>query len=261
MSRVKIFFIFTAVLLFLLLLQLGQLVSLFAQEHCDPLLKKPADDKLGYSPREGRCEGRYVQATSTTLLLASLTESFENFDSNSDETLIVEWTALGNERVNLRAQGIRPRLYYRMDSVREPGSRSFKWPTSILKALEISRRDIGVVGWTRHSVGGIIRDIYVPLRIRQKENATQSNTYRVVLLPGRELTEVFYSLARVREDGYIGPFLKDGNELQYFYYPVWRAIEFEISVLGDQGIYYLEIGATLRSGAVVTVELWFYHHG
>ncbi len=261
MIRVKLFIIFSAVLLFLLLPQLGQLVSLFAQEHCDPLLQRPAGDMLGYGPREGRCEGRYLQATTTTLFLASLTESFENFDSNSGESLIIEWIAPGNESVHLRAQGIRPRLYYRMDSIREPGSRSFNWPTNILKALEISRRDIGVVGWTQHSVGGVTRDVYVPLRIRQEENVTQSHSYRVVLLPGSELTEVFYSLAPVQEDGHIGIFLMDGNELKYGYYPAKRAIEFEISVPGDQRIYYLEIGATLRSGAVVTIELWFYHHG
>lgn len=56
-------------------------------------------------------------------------------------------------------------------------------------------------------------------------------------------------------------FLRDGEALEYGYYPAERDITIPITGLEIPGVYYLEIGATLKGGGVTTVELWFYHLG
>lgn len=39
-----------------------------------------------------------------------------------------------------------------MDTVRPSGNTTYRWPIGILRALEISPRDLGVVGWARYSI-------------------------------------------------------------------------------------------------------------
>jgi len=263
MHYIKLFFNLFLVLSFLLLFQFGQLLPVYAAESpCDPNLPRKSGDQFGYQPRGDRCEGIYIfKPSSLILFIASFTESFEDYNLKSGEDLIVEWSVPKDQKVHLRAQGLKPRLYYRMDTVRNPGSTSYHWPIDILRALSIPRGDIGVVAWARYSMDGVGQDVYLPLQIGQKQRAVQSGSYRVVLWPGNELTEVFVSLATVKADGSPGNFIKDGEALNYGYYPAERGIEFEIPKPEKPGIYYLEIGATLRSGGVVTIENWFYHAG
>ena len=265
MNRFQRSFIFSIAPLFFLFSQLFQPLSGFAQDNpCDPNLVGSASDPLGYHLRHDRCEGRYVQDVASTILVtASLTEAFEDYDLKAGKELVVAWQAPQKQPVHLRAQGLRPRLYYRMDTVRPPGSVSFQWPTAILAALDIPRQDIGVIGWMSYALGGVAREVSLPLRISQKGNIPQARTYRVVLWPGRELTEVFISLAPVKADGAVGTFLpnQDGRPLKYGYYPAERGIEFDLPAPETPGVYYLEIGATLRSGGVITIENWFYHAG
>ena len=258
----KLFFNILFVLPFLLLFQFGHSLPVFAAENlCDPNLSRPSNDPLGYQLRDDRCEGRYDFERGGTIQIRSLTESFEDYNLKSSEDLIVEWGVPKEQKVHLRVQGLKPSVRYRMDTIRSPGSTSYRWPTDILRALNILRGDIGAVAWARYSMNEVSRDVYLSLRIRQKQQAVQSGTYRIVLWPDQELTEVFVSLATVKADGSPGNFIKDGEALNYGYYPAERGIEFEIPKPEKPGIYYLEIGATLRSGGVVTIENWFYHAG
>jgi hypothetical protein len=75
------------------------------------------------------------------------------------------------------------------------------------------------------------------------------------------LIEVFVSLAAIGVDGRPVSFLRDGEALEYGYYPAERDITIPITGLEIPGVYYLEIGAPLKGGGVTTVELWFYHRG
>jgi hypothetical protein len=239
----------------------GRAEQLHAQkDHCDPALSQTAGYHWGYQLRGDRCEGIYIQDVSgTTLMVASLTESFEDYDLDSGKELLVQWAAPGDGAPHLRAQGTRPRLYYRMDTARPPGSTEYSWPLDVLRAQGIPRQDIGVVGWTRCPVGGTERRVYLPLRIGQQSSPLRSDSYQLVLLPGRELTEVFVSLAPIGVDGEPASFLADGKALEYGYYPADRPIAIPIRTLQEPGVYYLEVGATLEDGGSATVELWFYH--
>lgn len=263
---------FNIVIVLVLLLSTAETVkpfSLFGKnessknlQNCDPNLEIPSGDTFGYRLRGERCEGRYIENVgSASLIIASLTSYFEEYDYDMDKDLVINWTSPVTEDIQLRAIGTRPRLFYRMDTVVKSGDNSFRWPTELLSGLEIMRTDIGVLGWTQYVIGGAKKKIYLPLRIRQKTVKTHSETYRFTLFPGRELTEVFISLAFLNKGGGIGTFLFDGMALGYGYYPAMRHIEFEITDLKNPGIHVLEIGATLRSGGSIETKVWFYHPG
>ena len=245
----------------MLILSFGLPIFIFAQTNpCDQNLYSDPTDPLGYRLRNDHCEGRYIQdVSSTMLLLASFTESFEDYDFNGLRPLVVEWTTIGDENIHLRAQGIRQNLYYRMDAICSAGRNNYRWPTDILSALKSSRNDIGVVGRTRYTLNGIEKELYVPLRIWQRAQPLSSREYRIVLLPGNELLNVFLTLALLGPDGVPVSFIQNGEDLGYGYYPAEYPICFTISNLNESGIYLLEVGATLKNGGSTVLEIWFYH--
>jgi hypothetical protein len=249
----------------IVLLDVGYLFELASgqENYCAPFLGQMSDNPLGYRMRGDRCEGIYIKEVgATTLLVASFMESSGGFDFKPDKALPIEWNRTPcNNAIRLRAIGLKRRLYYRMDTVRPPGSISYSWPSDVLAALNLQKKDIGIVGFTHCSVGKTEREVYVPLRIKRPVDAKRSDSYQIVLLPGVELSEVFITLAPVGSDGSPLAFLKKGEALKYGYYPAERGIEISISGLKASGIYYLEIGATLRGGGTSVIELWFFHPG
>jgi hypothetical protein len=228
---------------------------------CDPHLLQPTGNPYGYRQRGDRCEGVYIQQVSgAPLVIASWTEYFPDYDLRSKQPITIEWEGLhGAGGVRLRAQGLRRRLYYRMDTLRPSGSKSFAWPSDLLSALNISKKDVGIVGISRGLVGEVERDIYLPLRVGRSGKRARPGNYQLVLLPGVELKEVFISLAAL--NGSKRSVLLDGEPLGYGYYPAERPIEIPISGARTRGIYHLEVGATLKSGGASAAELWFYHPG
>jgi len=148
-----------------------------------------------------------------------------------------------------------------MDTLRPPHSQSFGWPVSLLAALEIPQHDLGILGWIQYRIGKTDHDVYVPLRITQIKDEKRSPIYTVTLLPGVELSEVYLSLATVGKDGIPETFLRDGEALAYNYYPADRRIDIPISGLNKPGLYYVEIGATLKTGGSTNLEFWLYHPG
>ncbi len=232
--------------------------------HCDPEFSSLADpdEPLGYRLRGDRCEGIHmIHAIVSPPFVASLTEFIEDYEVTAKDELILEWTAPTAVEVRLRAQGVSPNLYYHMDTVRPSSSSSYHWSTDILAEMNISKHDLGHLGWITASIGGIQRNIYLPLRIRQHKSSVSSQTYQVILMSDRELKEVYMSLAYVNSDGEINQFLLDGKPLDYRYYPAGRKIEFHISDLPTPGIYYVEIHTAIISGGWSREELWFYHAG
>lgn len=227
---------------------------------CDKQLEQQAYGAHGYRQRGDRCEGLYAKPVGgTTLWVASLTEYFEDFDAASGQQLIVDWSPPESSVVQLRADGIRRNLYYRMESRRLAGSDSYRWPSDVLAALKIRRDDIGIVGWTRYQLGGIERDVYVPLRISQQHPADQCSTTLVVLLPGVKLEEVSVSLASLDTDGQPVTWIRKDRPLGYGYYPAERPIKIPVTELAAPGVYYLGISAKLASGGFTALERWIYH--
>lgn len=236
-----------------------------AQESpCDAGLERRARGAHGYALRGERCEGIYVEEVGGTVLaIASFTDSFQSYDSTSGQTLIVEWTAPGGDSLWLRARGIRRDLYYQMDAVRSSGEGSYRWewPKDILVPQRIGRGSLGVVGWTRRTLGDLERDVFVPLRLTEQGEETGDGRYELVLFPGARLAEVYITLAAMDPNGQPRHFIRQDEPLQYGYYPAERPIRIPISDLHDPGIYYLGIGARLERGGSVALTHWIYHPG
>ena len=233
---------------------------LFGQSTCDPALPGIKEGGLGYRDRGDRCEGLYINPVSnTTLFVASFTEQFENYD-NTGTTILIEWDQPpANKEIHLRGQGIKPRLYYRMDAYKSGTNTFFAWPAGILTSLNIKRNDIGITGKVKLPVGKTERYVHLPLRIRKQGEAKRTGSYKLILMPGVQLTEIYISLASVGPDGNPQQFLRNDEALGYGYYPAERAVEIPIATPVNKGIYYLKLGAKIKSGGTKAIEFWFYN--
>lgn len=226
--------------------------------HCDPDLPVSTSNPLGYRLRGDRCEGVYVQEVSATPITVAAFGQFNVPDPPGGGPLRLEWTpaspAAGADGVRLRAYSVRPRTYYRMDSLQPAQATSFEWPTDVVAALKLAWSDIGIVATTRQKVGSALRDLYLPVRIGRPAPGRET-TYELLLVPGSELSELFVGLAPVRADGVPAP--TNPMPLGYGYYPAGRSIRVPIGPAGAPGTYFVEIGATLRGGGAVSHEIWF----
>jgi hypothetical protein len=229
------------------------------QNPCDPSLGYMSQNPMGYKLRGDRCEGLYIQpVSSSSLLVASFTSIYEDFDPNSLQTLSIDWSSPTQNPAQLRAYSLREKLYYRMDAAIPPGRTAYLWSGSVLNSLHLSKRDVGVVGFTDLRVGGNERTVYLPLRIHEKSQ-TSARGYQLIIVPGSELKEVFISLAKVDADGRPGAYIISDRPVSCGYCPAERGVPIDIPDPGAMGIYYLEIGATSRYGGPMTQQIWFYH--
>lgn len=225
---------------------------------CDASLIMSSGTPYGYRERGDRCEGLYVsEAAGTTLQVASLTQSFEHYDL-SVRDLQVTWRSPRNMKVYLRANGLQPKLYYRMDTVQSPGKTSYTWPAAILAGLRISREDLGVMGWIMQDIGGTESRVYLPLRIGNQPSPARSDSYSVVLVPGRPLSRVYVDLFPVKDDGHTGgSVLKQGLVHEYPYAARWP-VSISIPIPQVPGLYLLHFGADLVGGGVTTTQLFLH---
>jgi hypothetical protein len=225
-----------------------------ASEHCDRYLPVSRQDPFGYRMRGDRCEGVYVQqVASTPLVVASFGRLAIPDVLTANGALLVEWPPVAGE-VRLRAHSLKPRTYYRMDHRQKAGARSYRWPTDVLSALKLTRRDIGIVAFMEQKVGSSTREVYLPVRINMP--AARGAVYELVLVPGNELREVFVALSRVAADGKRSE-VSAAKPLRYGFYPAGRSIRIPVGPIARPGTYLLEIGATLRDGGAVSREVWF----
>lgn len=235
--------------------------SLVAQDSvCEPDLLTRAEGPLGYRLRGDRCEGLYARPVAgTSLYVISLTEYFEDFDPLAAEPLHVAWSAPDTGQLRLRAEGTERLLYYRMDAVSPPGSSQFEWPTGVLGAQRITRDSLGIVAWTNLPVGGVERDVYVPLSISQRTPPARCGEYVLLLWTGLRLREVYVTLGRADSSGAVVTLVRDNEPLSLGYYPAEWPIRVELNDLAESGIYLLKIAADTRDGATRSIEHWIYH--
>lgn len=230
------------------------------ENHCDPGLHQTSDSN-GYRLRGDRCEGIYIRDVGGSVLhVVSLSQWVEDFNPTIDKNLLLEWLSPANTNVRLRAYSLRHRLYYRMDSLRPAGQTSYQWSPNLLASFNLKKHELGLVAWMSQSIDSKNRDVYLPVKLTQQAPAGKAKGYNLTLVPGVELTEVFVSLAPLRPDGKPGAYIKKDVPLNWGYYPAERAVTIVIPELNSSGIYYLEIGATLRAGGSSTEQVWFYHH-
>jgi Protein of unknown function (DUF2442) len=232
--------------------------SLAAQSpHCDQDLNPAATNPLAYRLRGDRCEGIYIQdVVATALRLVSFTDSYESFDPALDRPLVLEWTSPGNAAVHIRGQSLRNRLYYRMDSDRPAGSASFTWPADVLAALRLGKSELGVLAWTTRRIGSAERPVFEPVRVRQRAAATPG-AYRVVVVPGVQVDEIFVSVASLKPNGDTGAYTIDKRPAALGYYPPGRAVVIDVPAPSAAGVYRIDLGATLTQGGTSAMTAYF----
>ena len=231
----------------------GVCALLSAADPCDPRLVQPPTDPDGYRLRGDRCEGIFIRQVSgsASLLIASFTQGFAEFNPRQGGVLPLDWTpAAASKATKLRAYGLRRRQYYRMDTEQPPGTRVYRWPATVLGNLDISKRFLGVVAWNELEVGSQTRPVYLPLRIGTEPPRAGQHEYQLILVSDVELMEVFLSLAAVDVNGKAGRYLMKDRPLGYGYYPREEAIRIPLSNLDLAGLHRLEVAATQRDGGI-----------
>ncbi len=207
------------------------------------LLFFPLQTEAAFDSLKVEREAKFQSDARAALVLVSFEEYMEGLDPTSIPDRQIRWNWPGEEEVQFRAMEIRPSLnYLQLENIDDIFNRDI--------------RNVGIVGWISNQIGEEIHEVYIPSSL--SEGAYDS--YKVVLMPNRELTEVFYGTGRVNEeDGEILDFSEE--KLPAKYYPAGRPIELFLqkSKLGETGFHYLEIGATFRGGGSTTLEIWFYH--
>ena len=239
----------------------GSAVRQTPPPYCDSRLRSSADDAYGYRVRGDRCEGLYARdvAGGATLLLASLTERFDDFDGTLDQSLRVAWELPGRPAIRLRSYSLKRKVYFRMDTERSLGDSAYQWPVNLVRNVGLSRADLGVVGWASLPVGAVSRDVHVPVTITRPNAAGAGRQLQMVLLPSAELSEVFVSVAPVGPNGGPAAYLERDRALQYGFYPADRGVRIALPTVKAPGIYLVEVGATLRGGGSATTRFWMYH--
>lgn len=238
-------------------------VPVLVQNYCDPNLQTDPQNRNAYSMRNGndRCEGVYAEGKSgdTNLLIASFTETFDNFDANTGKPLILEWSAPNQSRLKIRSYSLVQKRHYRMDTLRDLNQGSYSWDTSVLAALDFRKSQIGIVGWTETSIGNQKRSLYIPLRVSQSQKPARSRMLQLLIVPGLELREVKISLSLLGANGKPPTVLKKNAQLSGDFYPEHQAFPVAMPALEKSGTYFLSIGAVTRQGTPVSNELWFYY--
>ena len=248
----------SAVRLVLVALLAGASTMHAQTDPCDAALKGKDDRANGYRQRNDRCEGIFIQEVSATgnLLVASLTATMEGFKPEGGKPLALEWKAPGASKVNLRAYSLRPRLYYRMDTVQDGASARYQWPPAILATYALKPTEVGLVAWTAMSVGSQrLEPVYVPLAVRDTNNGAWPPTQRLVVVPPADLKEIYLTVSPIDARGAPGKPLRDGP-VGYGYYPAGGAVKITIDAFPSPGIYLVQLAAERKDGASVVSKFW-----
>ena len=217
---------------------------------CDPLIKPPSlDSPWSYHQRTDRCEGLFArEVAGDILMVASLAEVFDTFTPSAGGHLHLSWDLRRPLPVRLGAFSLRPHFYYRMDSIRPPGTNSWDWPTDVLAALNVGKADLGVIATASLPLGGGAQDVYLPLRIGPSSAPPKANAVELILVSDVELSEVYVSVALLGPDGRPLRTIRKSEALGYGDYPAQRGIPVSLKNLGAAGFYQVDIGATVASG-------------
>jgi hypothetical protein len=236
------------------LLLLAPLLAQAAPSACDPLIRPNPDHPQGYRDRGDQlCEGIYAtEVSSLGLTLASFTGPTRGIDLARKAQFRFQWRAVGQGDVKVRADSLRPRFYYRMDSVWSGDATQMSWTNAIPAQYELRTREFGVLATQKDKSGKLI---YLPVHIMQGDRASQRSPYVATVISGAEIDEIYWSLAIEGSDKYI---VYD-EPLDRKPYSANLPIAINLDKVVTPGRYLLTISAELLSGSSDSVQVPFYH--
>lgn len=233
------------------------------------------DGRDGYQPRGDRCEGKFIAPVSgSELSIASFTRAFDDYPLDSVVPLRVRWVAPDSGPVTLQVRSVKRDVYYAMDSERPRGAREFDWANDILLGADLSRFDVGALGWATIRMGAESVHVHLPLEIRARRvsgdtavtrRAAADSTatpYELTVFPGIDLEEVFVRVSEVSDRGVVRRVLVRSDSLQAGPYPAEEAIVIPVMAPARSGFYQVDISARARRGRRLTMDkVIFYHPG
>jgi len=252
-----------AVLIGLLFLQ-SALASVAVHATCDPnLARLSGKDDLAYQDRGDRCEGTYALqvGASPYIQLVSLTDRFPNVEPRTVNTLDLVWRAPANApAVQLRGTSLKYQLYYRMDAARPASDRRFRWPTNLLKSVDLLRREIGVLSWTPVTMARHRQVVYLPLTVVGGPGPQgEGRGIEAVVVPSVELSEVYCSITRYDRNVDHPVNVMPRQPLRFGAYPADAPIAFTISARATSPWYLVELSGVVATGGSVGTRFWFYY--
>jgi hypothetical protein len=223
---------------------------------CDPLLKQDLEHPQGYRDRSDQvCEGVYAtDVSSTGLTLASFTGPLRSIDLSTPAEFSFIWKAVGEGEVRIRADSLRPRFYYRLDAIRPAGDGRLSWSNGIPSQYGLRTAEFGVLATLRNPARAG-DPVYLPLSIMSGDISTPVTPYIVTVRSGADIEEVYWSLSKQGEDG----FITYDEALGYSPYPAGQPVGITLDRLHGPGLYQLTVSAELRGGLRDSLAISFLH--
>ena len=229
-----------------------------AHEGCDRALLRDPDssDPLAYRSRDDRCEGLFVRQVSGRVRVTSLHFTPKAFPAGVGDTVQLSWHVSRSRQTHVRAVSLKPKLYYRMDTLRPSGVTSYGWPTDLLERVGLSAQDVGLLSWHEVDIAGTETRLFSPISFDGSFGDLE-----IVLVPDVALDEIYVSLVPLDEAGRAGEYVFADKPLDYGVYPEERPISVKLPSLGGPGVYRAEINAVFLNGGTASPDVLFYYGG
>jgi hypothetical protein len=200
---------------------------------------------------ESLCEGVYATGVSSLgVTLASLTGPLRDIDLGKPGDYRLEWKTGLQGEVRIRADSLRPRFYYRMDTARPGSEAGITWKNAIPAYHKLRTREIGLLAMQRDATG---KKLYLPVRIGSKGETAPSTPYQATIFSGADIEEVYWSLDRGSEQ------LVWERPVNRSPYMAHQPITIQFDEVTEPGTYHVTITAELRNGMINAVEFNFLH--
>lgn len=233
------------ILLFLFLVFSINIPAVTADEDklCDKGLK-PIPGNLGYKLRGDRCEGLYeAYVSAENFEIISLLKGELHFDLQPGTRLEVSADDAKKikEPIHLRARGVAPKTYYRMDADL-PSDRPLIWPVDdVLLPAGLNANTIGIYGWISSGTD----KTFVPLRVIQQAKNSGQQTDGVVELKIRSAADIKNLIWRTIREGELYPEP-----------PKWQKIKRDFVFAGEVVNIHLPVDLTGIFYVQVTAKEW-----
>jgi hypothetical protein len=226
--------------------------GVFSQTVCDRSVRG-LDGPQGYRPRGDRCEGLYWQPHAQEAYLSVV--GLRRVDTSQPQPLPpsvqVAWASKpaipANADVSIRSVLLRSDKYYQMDTAKPYGAGTYRWPTDVLRALDLALQDLGIYAFTSVTIGQTPWKVYLPLGVGTPADGLG---YEVTVVPGTMLLNLKWRCSRIDADGIPGRELGGATLTRRF--PAGEPIRFRIALPQYEGFSYVEISADPLSPALVS---------
>ncbi len=227
-------------------------------EPCDPYLLRVvgnmANNPLRYQRRGDRCEGTFWREVGArSIHMVSLATASSGIDP-SGGPIRIRWRAPADARsVQLRVCAPTCASPFRMDTECRASQGEYVWPIDIARGMGCANT-LAIRGWTEQNVGGLPREVHVPLAF-DAHGTSAGDSYVAVLWSALDLEDIRVVVTR---EGTVTPLhTRDAGTLAALH-------SFRLAIPRPPTLGYYRVlvaavvGAAASRGRPVSTEFWFY---